>query len=104
MENAIYHGIKNKRGRGKLTVTAKLTNDNQIFFSVQDNGIGFTQERLDSVLYELSDNADPENLKSIYGLYNVNKRLKLYYDMSVSLDIKSEYGKGTTVSFTIPSM
>ena len=103
VENAIYHGIKSKRGRGKLTVTAKLIENDYIYFCVQDNGIGFTEERLNDVLFELSDNADPENLKSIYGLYNVNKRLKLYYDMSVSLFIDSEYGKGTSVSFKIPS-
>lgn len=103
VENAIYHGIKHKRGRGKLKVSAKLVDNDCIFFCVQDNGIGFKEERLNEVLFELSDKADPENLKSVYGLYNVNKRLKLYYDMSACLSIESEYGKGTTVSFKIPS-
>ncbi|MCR4939013.1 MAG: sensor histidine kinase [Treponemataceae bacterium] len=103
VENAIYHGIKNKRGRGKLKVSAKLAENDYIFFCVEDNGIGFTSQRLEEVLFELSDRADPENLKSVYGLYNVNKRLKLYYDMSACLSIKSEHGKGTSVSFKIPS-
>lgn len=105
VENAIYHGIKNKRGRGKLIVTARLEkNENNIdmmFFSVEDNGIGFTPERLAEVTTELSSGMPPENLNAVYGLYNVNKRLNLYYDESVSLKIESEYGKGTRVSFSI---
>ena len=102
VENAIYHGIKNKRGRGKLLVTAKMQEDGSIYFSVEDNGIGFEPERLKAVLDELAGCGDPENLKSIYGLYNVNKRLKLYYNDKVSLNINSEYGKGTCVYFVVP--
>ena len=102
VENAIYHGIKNKRGRGRLIVTAKMQDDGCIYFSVEDNGIGFAPERLKAVLDELSDCGDSENLKSIYGLYNVNKRLKLYYNDRVSLSISSEYGKGTNVFFVVP--
>lgn len=108
VENALYHGIKNKRGRGKITVSAHLLNNddvskNKIIFSVQDNGIGFTNERLKEVKSELRKKTDAENLKSIYGLYNVNKRLSLYYDKSISLKIISEYGNGTTVSFIVPT-
>ncbi len=116
VENAIYHGIKNKRGRGKITVSAHLhydgtencgfidgTEPSHIEFSVADNGIGFTPERLQQVLDELNRKTDIENLKSVYGLYNVNKRLTLYYDESVSLNIQSEYGKGTRVSFIVPA-
>jgi len=116
VENAIYHGIKNKRGRGIIIVSAHLICDqtgqtsvmdqleySRIEFSVEDNGIGFTQERLKEVLDELNRRTDIENLKSVYGLYNVNKRLNLYYDESVALKIQSEYGKGTKVSFIVPA-
>ncbi len=102
VENAIYHGIKNKRGRGNIVVSAKAIENNEVYFSVEDNGIGFTEERLNDVLSELKDSSNPENLKSVYGLYNVNKRLKLYYNDQVNLTINSEYGKGTCVSFCIP--
>jgi len=102
VENAIYHGIKNKRGRGKLKVSARRAENGGICFSVKDNGIGFTPERLAEVKRELREKKDTENLKAAYGLYNVNKRLTLYYDESVALDIQSEYGCGTTVSFCVP--
>ena len=39
VENAIYHGIKNKRGRGKLSVKVSYTDESksQIEFSVEGN-------------------------------------------------------------------
>ena len=106
VENAIYHGIKNKRGRGHLTVTADYTDESKqsITFCVTDDGAGFSPERLEQVQQELSNaSIDNERLSSVYGLYNVNKKLKLYYgDKTDGLVIKSEYTKGSTISFTIP--
>lgn len=106
VENAIYHGIKNKRGRGELTVSVHYSNKSHtaIQFSVEDNGAGFTEERLGQVRNELRTGAqDSETLSSVYGLYNVNKKLKLYYgEKTNGLIIESEAGKGSKISFTIP--
>ena len=106
VENAIYHGIKNKRGRGHLTVTADYTDETKqsVTFCVTDDGAGFSPERLEQVTQELSNaSIDTERLSSVYGLYNVNKKLKLYYgDKTDGLVIKSEYKKGSSISFTIP--
>lgn len=106
VENAIYHGIKNKRGRGKLKVTARFADVTRSYmeFSVEDNGAGFTEERLQEVKKEMSLSLqNAENLNSVYGMYNVNKKLILYYnDASSGLRIESEHNKGTKVSFVIP--
>jgi two-component system sensor histidine kinase YesM len=106
VENAIYHGIKNKRGRGELTVTVEYTDEtqNDIRFTVADNGAGFTEERLGQVRNELrTGSQDSEKLSSVYGLYNVNKKLKLYYgEQTEGIKIESEAGKGSRIYFTIP--
>ena len=108
VENAIYHGIKNKRGRGHIVVSVRRVSafgaeGDGIAFRVQDDGIGFTPERLAAVREELAQKKGTEELRSVYGLYNVNKRLTLWYDALVPLSIESEYGKGTCVSFTVPA-
>ena len=106
VENAIYHGIKNKRGRGHLKVTANLTDDKKssIIFTVTDDGAGFTPERFVQVKDELENaTLDAEKLSSVYGLYNVNKKLKLYYGKETEgLVIQSEHNKGSNISFVIP--
>lgn len=106
IENAIYHGIKNKRGRGHLTVSVNYTDETKssIRFTVTDDGAGFTPERLIQVKEELnSGDIDSEKLSSVYGLYNVNKKLKLYYgDKTEGLEIVSEQNKGSNISFVIP--
>ena len=106
IENAIYHGIKNKRGRGELTVSVHYKDDlrTAVSFTVEDNGAGFTEERLGEVRNELrTGSLDSEKLSSVYGLYNVNKKLKLYYgDRTEGLIIESKAGKGSRISFTIP--
>lgn len=106
VENAIYHGIKNKRGRGNLSVFVDFADESKqlIKFSVQDDGAGFSPERLKEVCTELTNaSTDSEKLNSVYGLYNVNKKLKLYYGSKTNgLEIKSEHQKGTVISFIIP--
>ena len=106
VENAIYHGLKNKRGRGHLKVTANFTDDTKssIMFVVTDDGAGFTTERLAEVKNELENaSLDAEQLSSVYGLYNVHKKLKLYYGKKTEgLVIESEHKKGSKISFVIP--
>jgi len=103
VENAIYHGIKKKRGRGKIFIRARLNPEGEkIIFSVEDNGIGFTEERLTQVREEITKGKSPESLQAAYGLYNVNKRLQLYYEGQAKLEIESQTGKGTVITCIIP--
>ena len=103
VENALYHGIKNKRGRGLISVKGWRENE-RLCFSVEDNGIGMTEEKLANIIQQISGSADPEDLNNVYGLYNVNKRLELYYDASTKLEITSRYKLGTTVYFSVPEV
>lgn len=98
VENAIYHGIKNKRGGGHIHVSGHKNSDYTMTFKVEDNGIGMREERLEKVLHRLKESAISE--KKGFGLYNVNRRIRLYYNRE--LNIESEYGKGTSISFTLP--
>lgn len=103
VENALYHGIKNKRSRGTITVRGWQT-DGFFRFTVEDNGIGMTEEQLASVKEQLAKT--PEYQKSegarIYGLYNVAKRLELYYNRTDLLDITSVYREGSSVTLLVP--
>lgn len=99
VENALYHGIKNKRGQGTITVTGK-SKENGFVLYVRDNGIGMTQERLKEVragIQKLSYTG-----KEIYGLYNVNERIRLNFGETYGISIESTYGEGTCVSISLP--
>lgn len=99
VENALYHGIKNKRGQGTITITGK-SKENGFVLYVRDNGIGMTQERLNEVragIQKLSYTG-----KEIYGLYNVNERIRLNFGETYGISIESTYGEGTCVSISLP--
>ena len=99
VENALYHGIKNKRGPGRITVGAKREEEYFVIF-IEDNGIGINKERLEQVrnkiLYKTSAGND------IYGLYNVNERIRLNFGEKYGISIESIYGEKTTVSIILP--
>jgi two-component system sensor histidine kinase YesM len=101
VENALYHGIKNKRSGGVIQVRGRSRDGAFIHIEIEDNGLGMTQERLAQVRATLRHDA-PEPSEGGYGLVNVNQRIQLYYGQRHGLVIASEYGAGTTVSLTIP--
>lgn len=103
VENAVYHGTKHVRRAGKVTVAATCTNDTIQFF-VTDNGIGMPEERLLEIQNRLAQATVEDSGEGGYGLYNVRKRLLLYYGNTASLQIDSTYRKGTTVTVTVPKM
>lgn len=108
VENAIYHGIRNKRGgRGLVSVSAKNSPDG-ISFCVSDTGVGMRPETLAHTRALMREGpadkeagAGADARKSGYGLFNVNRRLELYYGAECGLSVESDAG-GTTVSFMLP--
>jgi two-component system sensor histidine kinase YesM len=103
VENAIYHGIKNKRVGGMVTVRAYHQDYDKIFLDVEDDGIGFTNYKLAQVQDKLNNDSDEIDIeKSGFGLKNVNQRIKLYYGKEYGLSISSVYLQGTQVRLVIP--
>ena len=102
VENALYHGIKGKRGGGTIKVSARLEDD-MLLFSVRDTGQGMTEEQIES-LRERMKKGQPSISEHSggFGLVNVNLRIRLYYNQVDGLMITSDAG-GTEVSFKVPS-
>lgn len=103
VENALYHGIKNKRGKGLILVRG-WKEEGFLCFSVEDNGIGMSRDQVEHVCRQIDDCSNPDELSDVYGLYNVSKRLELYYNGNTVLKIQSDFRVGTTVSFRVPEV
>jgi two-component system sensor histidine kinase YesM len=101
VENAIYHGIKIKRGGGLIKVTGRLQ-DGFLIFSVEDTGLGMTPDQLKD-LNERMKKGQPSVSEGSggFGLVNVNLRIRLYYNQEEGLMIESN-SDGTKVSFRVP--
>lgn len=99
VENALYHGIKNKRGIGKIIITGKREKDYFVLI-VEDNGAGMSRERLEAVRKGMNQKSQTE--KDIYALYNVNERIRLNFGQKYGLSIASVLGEGTTVQVMLP--
>ncbi|HVN53061.1 MAG TPA: sensor histidine kinase, partial [Anaerolineaceae bacterium] len=104
VENALYHGIKNKRNGGTITVRARRAGGNLVLIEILDDGVGFTPYKLAKMQLAMDDES-PDDFtfkESGFGLENVNKRIKLYYGKQYGLSVQSRYTEGTCVTVTIP--
>ena len=99
VENAIYHGLKKKRSRGRILIRGQKNDDETMTFTVCDDGLGMTPERLQKVCKRLEPGSMADEVG--FGMFNVNQRIQLYYG-GEGLRISSEYKRGTQVSFTLP--
>ncbi len=96
VENALYHGIKQKRGQGFIRVSGTPCGDT-ISLIVEDNGAGMDEECLKKVRGALVREQEIG-----FGLSTVHERLQLLFGPEYGLQIDSEAGKGTRVSVKIP--
>ena len=90
-ENALYHGIKNKRGKGKILIEGFDLGEDMML-RVTDNGQGMTPERLKEV-----QDAICTGERAGFGLAAVSERIALYYGAGYGLRISSIEGEGTVI-------
>jgi len=106
IENAIYHGLKEKLAYGKLTVEGRREGGS-IVIRVRDNGVGMDPDKVRRLLLPAEAAADAAGggaaAGGSYAVRSVNDRIKLTFGRSYGLHIESEPGVGTTVTVTLPA-
>lgn len=99
VENAIYHGIKQKLMNGHIWIEVHKEDD-VIAMYVKDDGVGLTEDQVKN-LNEALQNKDAKSSDYGYGIFNVNDRIRLFFGDAYMLRfVYSEVG--ATVKVTHP--
>jgi two-component system sensor histidine kinase YesM len=101
VENAIYHGIKERRGPGAISIEV-VKRDGMLVFRVADNGVGMSAEKLADLRAQLQKARGESSQRGGYGVSNVNERIQLSFGTRYGLRFESAPGRGTTVEILHP--
>lgn len=91
VENALYHGIKEKDSGGHITIKSYLTPEGASI-TIWDDGVGMNQHSIDEIF-----GGD----KNRFGLQSIFKRLTLFNDGKSKIDINSEVNEFTEVTVSL---
>lgn len=100
VENALYHGLKMQRTKGRIKIAA-VDDEDHVYLTVEDTGIGMSPEQVESLNLEMQKD-HWENRTSGFGIVNVNQRIKLHFGNDYGLIFESEPGSGTKVIIVVP--
>ncbi len=101
VENAVLHGIEGKDNCGFVRV-AGIFKDNYMVFTIEDNGVGMSQETLDEILSPEMEMRYARQRIGHYAIKNVRERMALRYGEDCKLEIKSTLGTGSVIQITLP--
>lgn len=105
VENAIYHGIKSRRGPGRIWIKAEQQGE-WLVLTVQDDGRGMEGEQLERLRARLQQPVEDQENGSAssggYGLHNVQARINLTFGDPYGLRVESVNGKGTIIQIIHP--
>ena len=97
IENAIYHGVNGLVDEGRIVIRV-FEREDDIFFTVEDNGIGMEPEQIEEIFRKKPDS------KSGIGIKNVNDRLKIWFGEKYGITITSVPDEGTCVTVRMPKV
>ncbi|HEX2926579.1 MAG TPA: sensor histidine kinase [Ruminiclostridium sp.] len=98
VENSIYHGLRNKPGKGSLKIKGCIEEDRACIYVI-DNGSGIRPEDLERIFAGTTQ----EYGQKSFGLKSTDERIKLYFGSEYGLQIESVYNEGTTVKVILPA-
>jgi two-component system sensor histidine kinase YesM len=95
VENAIYHGVKERRGKGRIWVEANVEGE-ELRMVIRDDGAGLSSDRLALLNKALESEDTPVSIGG-YGIRNVHERIRLTFGKPFGLSFASVQGGGTEV-------
>ncbi|MGA2639564.1 MAG: histidine kinase [Spirochaetia bacterium] len=101
VENAISHGLVNKRGAKRIVIEGAAQNGDMVL-SITDNGVGMDAERINRGLRE--EDAAAFGRSTSIGLANINARIRLLFGEAYGISVRSRLQEGSTVTLRVPRM
>lgn len=101
VENSVKYGLKLKEGKGMIVIKAKAE-DNNLYISIIDNGLGIEDKNLKVIQNNLTCNKNNSINNGGIGLKNVYDRIKFIFGDEYGIEISSYEGAGTSVRYTLP--
>lgn len=102
VENAVFHGLERKIGKGKIEVSAKIEQDH-LHMRVKDDGVGMAPESVELIMKHVRGAAHEERGDTDgIGLWNIARRLDAFCNSHYKMTVESAVGVGTTVEITLP--
>lgn len=110
-ENSFLYGMEDLKRKMLIRLSIRVLDD-CIEIKVTDNGNGMSKERLEIVRRQIASGIVEDSETKIkrmkkssgIGLYSVQARLKLYFNMENTVSIYSKEGMGTITVVTIPKL
>ncbi|HAK46202.1 MAG TPA: hypothetical protein DCO79_09840 [Spirochaeta sp.] len=98
VENAIYHGLKGRKGIGHIWISARIIDD-ILVFRVEDDGIGMQSELINRI-----NSGDYSHFsRSGVGIRNVAERIKLTFGPDYGLKLSPRQDNGVIVELYVPA-
>lgn len=98
VENAIFHGILGIDRQGVISIDAHRE-DEKLYITVSDNGKGGDFQQIQLFL-KAPGHAEKKNEN--IGIYNVHRRIQLYYGSEYGLTFEANQPFGTRAAIIIP--
>jgi len=101
VENVFAHAMEQRNYIGNIAITGQIS-DLGLNVVIADDGVGLTEDRLQSVKGKLQNQLENDIDLIGIGLYNVNRQMQLYFGSEYGIDIESVLGEGTRIILRLP--
>lgn len=106
VENAVFHGIERKRGKGTIRISATVAGE-RLRLAISDDGVGISEKRLVELRSRLGFPLHQEPFAASaagggIGIGNVCARYRIRYGTVFGFSIECRKGAGTSITLSFP--
>lgn len=101
IDNAIRHGLSDTESGGEVSINITHA-DYHVYIRVEDNGKGMDVDEVEKLILKNFEK-DDDKYEDSYGLYNLSRRLKMYFGDEAAINISSMPDCGFDALIILPA-